>query len=58
MNEIPPSEPERQTAETDPAGGTESEEDFVHESVDLPEWVPVAFGVLLVVIAAVAIWTA
>ncbi|MBW3670220.1 MAG: hypothetical protein KY432_00960 [Acidobacteria bacterium] len=33
----------------------ESQEDFVHESVELPDWVPVAFGLILITIAAAAI---
>lgn len=33
----------------------ESQEDFVHVSVDLPDWVPVAFGLILITIAAAAI---
>lgn len=40
-----------------PETGSEPEEDFVHESVDLPGWIAVAFGLILVAIAALAIWT-
>ncbi len=56
-------------AESAPAGGlTEveaglrepggSQEDFVHESVELPGWVPIAFGLVLIAIAVAAIWMA
>lgn len=40
------------------AATDDSQEDFVHESVDLPDWVPVVFGLILIVIAAAAIWMA
>lgn len=40
------------------AGSLEAQEDFVHESVELPDWVPIAFGLILVIIAAAAIWMA
>lgn len=54
-----PAEPEGSAGRDagDGVTGT-SEEDFVHESVDLPDWVPVVFGLILITIAAAAIWMA
>ncbi len=46
------------TGEGSVAAATESQEDFVHPSVELPDWVPVVFGLILIGIAAAAIWMA
>jgi hypothetical protein len=35
----------------------EGEEDLVAESVELPPWIATAFGVVLVLIALLAIWS-
>lgn len=40
------------------AAGLDSQEDFVHQSVELPTWIPVVFGLILIGIAVVAIWMA
>jgi hypothetical protein len=38
--------------------GHEGEEDLVDEGVELPSWIATAFGVVLVLIALLAIWMA
>lgn len=57
MTPQPPTDENRGPGGTDPAL-TVGEPDLAHESIELPTWVPVGFGLLLIMIAAAAIWTA
>jgi hypothetical protein len=40
-----------------PIDGHEGEEDLVDDGVALPSWIATAFGVVLVLIALLAIWS-
>jgi hypothetical protein len=56
MNEPPPEE--LPSGELSPAlDGHEGEEDLLDAGVELPSWIATAFGVALVLIALLAIWS-
>lgn len=57
-DEPPESATNPEAAASAVAADSPTQEDFVHESVELPPWIPVVFGVILIVIAVTAIWMA